>query len=142
MPPDPPRVSCFAAKLLSAPIVCFSQSTITVPISWPDHYFSARSGPERYSTAQFKLDRTRVQQGHNTIRFLFRTRASLCAHTRLMMSSLLCIALAYALDVCTMHVCTSEMHTPNLDYACKQIVSQGQWNKIYKHVYVLRCDPS
>ena len=48
MPPDPPRVSCFAAKLLSAPTVYFSQSTITVPISWPDHYFSTRSGPERH----------------------------------------------------------------------------------------------
>ena len=22
-----------------------------------------------------------------------------------------------------------------------QIVSQGQWNKLYKHVYVLRCNP-
>ena len=53
-----------------------------------------------------------------------------------------CFALVYALDVCTMHACMSEMHMPNLDYACKQIVSQGQWDKIYKHVYVLRCNPS
>ena len=37
-----------------------------------------------------------------------------------------------------MHV---RMHTPYLDYACMQIVSQGQWNKLYKHVYVLRCSP-
>ena len=32
------------------------------------------------------------------------------------------------------------MHTPNLDYACMQIVSQVQRNKLYKHVYVLRCN--
>ena len=25
---------------------------------------------------------------------------------------------------------------PNLDYACMQIVSQGQQNKLYKHVHV------
>ena len=30
---------------------------------------------------------------------------------------------------------------PNLDYACMQIVSQGQRNKLYKHVHVLRCNP-
>ena len=90
-----------------------------------------------YSTAQFKLDRTRMQQGHNTTRFSFRMRASLCARARLMTSSLPCKTLVYALDVCM-----SEMHTPNLDYACKQIVSQGQRNKIYKHVYVLKCNPS
>ena len=30
---------------------------------------------------------------------------------------------------------------PNLDYACMQIVSQGQRNKLYKHVNVLRCNP-
>ena len=93
-------------------------------------------------TAQFKLDRTRMQQEHDTTRFSFRMRASLRAHARLMTSTLLCKALVYALDVCTMHACMSEMHKPNLDYACKQIVSQGQLNKIYKHVYVLRCNPS
>ena len=95
-----------------------------------------------YSTAQFKLDRARVQQGHDTTHFSFHTRASLRAHARLMTSSLSCIALVYTLDMCTMHACMSEMHTPNLDYACKQIVSQGQRNKIYKHFYVLRCNPS
>ena len=68
--------------------------------------------------------------------FSFRMRASLRAHTRLMTSSLPWKALVYALDVYTMHACMSEMHMPNLDYACKQIVSQGQRNKIYKHVYV------
>ena len=47
----------------------------------------------------------------------------------------------YALDVCTMHMCMSGMHTPNLDYVYMQIVSQGQQNKLYKHVYVLRCNP-
>ena len=40
-----------------------------------------------------------------------------------------------------MHVYMSGMHTPNLDYMCKQIVSQGQQNKLYEHVYVLRCNP-
>ena len=40
-----------------------------------------------------------------------------------------------------MHVCMSGIHTPNLDYVYMQIVSQGQWNKLYKHVYVLRCNP-
>ena len=45
MPPDPPKVSCSAAKLPLATIVYYSQSTIvTVPTSWP-YYFSARSGP-------------------------------------------------------------------------------------------------
>ena len=67
-----------------------------------------------YSTAQFKLDRTRVQQGHDMTRFSFLTRASLRAHAGLMTSSLPCKALVYALDVCTMHACMSEMHTPNL----------------------------
>ena len=42
----------------------------------------------------------------------------------------------YALDVFM-----SGMHTPNLDYVCMQIVSQGQRNKLYKHVYVIRCNP-
>ena len=37
-----------------------------------------------------------------------------------------------------MHACMSGMHMPNLDYACLQIVSHGQW---YKHVHVLRCNP-
>ena len=96
----------------------------------------------KYNTAQFKLDRIRVQQGHDMTRFSFCTCASLCARARLMTSSLLCKALVYALDVCTMHACMSGMHTPNLDYVCKNIVSQGQRNKIYKHVYVLRCNPS
>ena len=94
-----------------------------------------------YSTAQFKLDSTRVQQGHNTTRFSFHTHASLHVHARLVMSNLPCKALVYALDMCTMHTCMSGMHTPNLDYVCMQIVSQGQRNKLYKHVYVLRCNP-
>ena len=47
----------------------------------------------------------------------------------------------HALDVCMMPACMSGMHTPNLDNACMQIVSQGQWNKFYKHVHVLRCNP-
>ena len=51
-----------------------------------------------------------------------------------MTSNLPCIVLVYILDMCIMHM-------PNLDYACMQIVSQGQWNKLYKHVHVLRCNP-
>ena len=50
-----------------------------------------------------------------------------------------------------MHVCISGMHMPNLDlgprqtnrtnpHTIMQIVSQGQWNKLYKHVHVLRCN--
>ena len=91
-----------------------------------------------YSTAQFKLDRTRVQHGLDMTYFLFHMCASMCVHTRLVMSNLPCIALMYALDVCTMRACMSGMHTPNLDYACMQIVSQGQRNKLYKHVHVLK----
>ena len=58
----------------------------------------------------------------------FYMRASLQVHARLMMSNLLCKALMYALDMCMMQACMSGMHTPNLDYVCMQIVSQGQWN--------------
>ena len=94
-----------------------------------------------YSTAQFKLDSARVQQGHDMTSFSFHTHASLRAHARLVTSNPPCKALMYALDVCTMHACTSGMHTPNLDYACMQTVSQGQQNKLYKHVYVIRCNP-
>ena len=46
-----------------------------------------------------------------------------------------------ALDMCKMHVCMSGRHMPNLDYVYMQIVSQGQRNKLHKHVYVLRCNP-
>ena len=94
-----------------------------------------------YGTAQFKLDRTRVQQGHDMTHFSFHMHASLCVHTRLVTSNLLCKALMYALDVCTMHACMSGMHMPNLNYTYMQIVSQGQQNKLYKHVYVVRCTP-
>ena len=99
-----------------------------------------------YGTAQFKLDRTHMQQGYDMTRFSFHSSASLRVHARLVTSILPCKALMYALDVCMMHMCMmhacmSGMHTPNLDYACMQIVSQGQRNKLYKHVYVLRCNP-
>ena len=40
-------------------------------------------------------------------------------------------------DSMHMHACMSGMHTPNLDYVCMQIVSQGQRNKFYEHVHVL-----
>ena len=95
-----------------------------------------------YGTAQFKFDRTLVQHGLNTTRFSFHTHASMCVHARLTMSNLPSITLVYALDVCTMHACMSGMHMPNLDYMCIQTVSQGQRNKLYKHVHVLRCNPS
>ena len=95
-----------------------------------------------YGTAQFKLDRTRIQQGTFFMaRFSFHMHASLRVTSRLVMSNLPCKALVYALDVCTMHVCTSGMHMPNLDYVCMQIVSKNSTNKLYKHVYVLRCNP-
>ena len=73
-------------------------------------------------------------------RFSFQMHASLCVHARLVTSNLPCKALMYALDVCMMHACMSGIHTPNLDYVCMQIVSQRQQNKLYKHVYVLRCN--
>ena len=76
---------------------------------------------------------------HDT--FSFHTCASVCVHARLVISDLPCKALVYALDVCTMRACMSGMHTPKLDYVCMQIVSQGQWNKLYKRVYVLGCNP-
>ena len=94
-----------------------------------------------YGTAQFKLDSTCVQQGHDTTSLSFQARASLRVHARLVTSNLPCKALMYAPDMCTMHACISGLHTPNLDYVCMQIVSQGQRNKLYKHVYVLRCNP-
>ena len=86
-----------------------------------------------YGTAQIKLDRTHMQQGHDMTRFSFHVHASLRVHARLVMSNLPCKALVHILDVCTMHACMSGMHTPNLDYACMQIVSQGRRNKLYKH---------
>ena len=95
-----------------------------------------------YGTAQFKLDRTRVQQGHGMTRFSFHTHASLHVHAGLVTSNLPCKALVYILDVCMMYMCMSGTHMPNLDYTCMQIVSQRQRNKLYKHVYVLRCNPS
>ena len=96
-----------------------------------------------YNIAQFTLDRTYVQNGLDMTCFSFHTLASLRVHARLVMSNLPCKAFVTvsALDVCMMHACMSGMHTPNLDCAFMQIVSQGQWNKFYKHVHVLRCNP-
>ena len=42
-------------------------------------------------------------------------------------------------DSLQMHTYMSEKQSPNLDYVCMQIVSQGQWNRLYKHVHVLHC---
>ena len=83
-----------------------------------------------YGIAQFKLDRPRVQQGHDMTRFLFHT------HARLVTSKLPCKALVYTLDVCMIHMCMSGTHMPNLDYPCMRIVSQKQQNTLYKHVDV------
>ena len=44
-------------------------------------------------------------------------------------------------DSLQIHVCMLGMHMPSLNYACMQIISQGQWNKLYKHVHVLSCNP-
>ena len=90
---------------------------------------------------QLNLNLTEHACSKGTAHFSFHTRASLPMHARLMTSNLLCKALMYALHVCTMHMCMSGMHMPNLDYTCMQIVSQRQRNKLYKHVYVLRCNP-
>ena len=97
--------------------------------------------PLNYITAQFKLDKTHVQHRLKTTCFLFHTHANMHVHTRLMMSNLPCITLVYALNVCMMHTCMSGLHMPNLDYACMQIISQGQRNKLYKLVHVLGCNP-
>ena len=96
-----------------------------------------------YNIAQFTLDRTYVQHGLDMTCFSFHTLASLRVHARLVMSNLPCKAFVTvsALDVCMTHACMSGMHTPNLDYAFMQIISQGQRNKLYKHVHVLRCNP-
>ena len=94
-----------------------------------------------YGTAQFKLDRTRIQQGHDMTRFPFHTHANLHVHAGLVTSNLPCKALVYTLDVCMMNMCMSGIQMPNLDHTCKQIISQRQRNKLYKHVYVLRCNP-
>ena len=96
-----------------------------------------------YGTAQFKLDRTRVQHGLNTTRFSFYMRASMRVHTRLMTSYLLLKTLVYTLDVCmTVCRCTCACQecTHQIWIMCMQIVSQGQWNKLYEHVHVPRCN--
>ena len=96
-----------------------------------------------YNIAQFTLDRTYVQHGLDTTCFSFHTLASLRVRARFVMSNLPCKAFVTvsALDVCMMHACMSGMYTPNLDWTCMQIVSQGQRKKLYKHVHVLRCNP-
>ena len=91
-----------------------------------------------YNIAQFTLDRTYVQHGLDTTCFSFHTLASLRVHARLVLSNLPCKAFV---TVSALDVCMSGMHAPNLDCACMQIVSQGQRNKLYKHVHVLRCNP-
>ena len=52
-----------------------------------------------------------------------------------------CVHTRHVQDSFQMHTCMSGMHTQNLDYTCMQITSQGQQNKLYKHVHVLRCNP-
>ena len=95
-----------------------------------------------YSTAQFKLDRTRVQHGLDTTRFSSHTHASMraCAHKiddnkPTVQSSRVRTRRVH--DACV-HVRNAHA---NLDYVCMQIVSQGQQNKLHKNVHVLRCNP-
>ena len=85
------------------------------------------------ATAQFKLDRTCVQQGLDTTCLSFYTCESMHLYTKLMMSNLLFGILVYALDVCTivckcMHACQECKHQIWIAciLACMQIVSQGQ----------------
>ena len=54
-----------------------------------------------------------------------------------------CVRTRHVHNSLQMYACMSGMHTPNLNYTCMQIVSQlqGQQNKLYKHVHVLRCNP-
>ena len=95
-----------------------------------------------YSTAQFKLDRTRVQHGLDMTISHACKPACACKIDDVKPT-------VHCSRVCTrrvhnslqMHACMLGIHTPNLDYACMQIVSQGQRNKLYKHVHVLRCNP-
>ena len=98
------------------------------------------------STAQFKLDRTHVQHGFDTkIDFFI---LHVCKHAcackiddvkPTVQSSRECTICVD--DSLKMHACMSGMHTPNSEYACMQIVSQGQQNKLYKHVHVLSYNP-
>ena len=94
------------------------------------------------ATAQFKLDRTRVQHGLNMTCFTFCTHASMRVHARLMTSNLSFRALVYTLDVCTTVcrcTCPCQECTHQIWIMCMQIVSQKHCNKFYEHVNVLRC---
>ena len=71
-----------------------------------------------------------MQYGLNMTRFSFRMHL----HARFRTSR-------HAHNSLQMYACMSGMHTPNLDYACMQIVSQGQRKKLYEHNYILRCNP-
>ena len=66
-----------------------------------------------------------MQHGLDTTRFSFHTHANLCARKidikPTMQSSRIHTRCVH--DSLQMHVCTSEMHTPNLDYTCMQILS-------------------
>ena len=64
-------------------------------------------------------------------------------HARLMTSNLLFKALVYTLDVCMTVcrcTCVCQERTRQIWITWMQIVSQGQRNKLYEYVYVLRCD--
>ena len=87
--------------------------TVSNVANWIASFSSRGVGGGKVWTAQFKLDRARVQQGHDTTCFSFHTHASLRVHARLVTSNLLCKALMYTLDMCTMHARMSAMHTPN-----------------------------
>ena len=64
-------------------------------------------------------------------------------NARLMTSNISFKALVYALEVCMtvcrcIHAC--QECTCQIWIMCMQTVSQGQRNKLYEHVHVLRCD--
>ena len=97
-----------------------------------------------YGTAQFKLDRTRVQHRPDTTCFSFRTHSSMRARAHEIDDvkptvQINRVCTRHVHDSLQMHTYMSEKKSPNLDYVCMQIVSQGQRNRLYKHVHVLHC---
>ena len=122
-------------------ILCIGYLLLTVQAPTTEAYHLAPNQILPYMV-QLNLNLTEHACSKGTTRHIFYfTRCKPAVHARLVTSNLLCKALVYALDMCTMHVCMSGMYTPNLDYMCMQIVNQGQRNKLYKHICVLRCNP-
>ena len=91
-------------------------------------------------TTQFNLDRISMQHRLSTTHCSLHMCASML---RLMTSNLLIRALVYAIDVCMIAcgcTCVYQEHTHQSWIACMQIVSQGQWYKLYDNVIVPRCE--